>query len=56
MLKGIFFDISKAFDKVFPLFIRRDLGTTLFACQDKNFLITIVVVKTYQNIQESRDK
>ena len=39
-----------------PPLIRRDLGTTRFVCRDKNVLAAIFVLKTYQNIQEPRQK
>ena len=34
-----------------PFFMRRNLGTTQFVSRDKNFLTTIFVMKTEQNIQ-----
>ena len=40
---------------ILPLFICRDLGTTQYACQDKQFLATIFVMETSQNIQELKD-
>ena len=42
--------------KPLPLFICRDLGTFQFVCRDNKLLAAIFVIKTWRNIQGSRDR